>query len=78
MRRTRVLTAVLVLAAGLLSGTPPALAASAPRTALAADTYTWKNARIDGGGFVPGIVFNRSERKRSPTSGPTASRRRYD
>jgi hypothetical protein len=30
--------------------------------ALAADTYTWKNVRIDGGGFVPGIVFNRSEK----------------
>jgi hypothetical protein len=29
---------------------------------IAADTYTWKNARIDGGGFVPGIVFNRSEK----------------
>ncbi|MGW2034235.1 WD40/YVTN/BNR-like repeat-containing protein, partial [Streptomyces sp. NPDC001811] len=62
MRRTRILTAVLALAAGLLSGTPPALAGPAPRTALAADTYTWKNARIDGGGFVPGIVFNRSEK----------------
>ncbi|WP_435228827.1 cellulose binding domain-containing protein [Streptomyces sp. Tue6028] len=71
MRRTRILTAVLALAAGLLAGTPPALAADAPtatgspdtaRTALAADTYTWKNARIDGGGFVPGIVFNRSEK----------------
>ncbi|MEV0691115.1 cellulose binding domain-containing protein [Streptomyces sp. NPDC050388] len=64
MRRTRVLTAVLTLAAGLLTGGPPALAAGAPEpaTALAADTYTWKNARIDSGGFVPGIVFNRSER----------------
>lgn len=62
MRRTRILTAVLALAAGLLAGTPPALAASTPRTALAADTYTWKNARVDGGGFVPGIVFNRSEK----------------
>ncbi|MFJ4326523.1 cellulose binding domain-containing protein [Streptomyces tricolor] len=62
MRRTRVLTAVLALAAGLLAGTPPALAAPAPRAALAADTYTWHNARIDGGGFVPGIVFNRSEK----------------
>ncbi|MFI5569055.1 cellulose binding domain-containing protein [Streptomyces sp. NPDC051740] len=64
MRRTRVLTTVLALAAGLLAGGPPALAAGAPdpATTLAADTYTWKNARIDGGGFVPGIVFNRSEK----------------
>ncbi|MEU6143739.1 cellulose binding domain-containing protein [Streptomyces sp. NPDC047081] len=63
MRRTRILTAVLALAAGLLVGTPPALAAGgAARTTLAADTYTWKNARIDGGGFVPGIVFNRAEK----------------
>lgn len=28
----------------------------------AAETYTWKNVRIDGGGFVPGIVFNQKER----------------
>jgi len=64
VRRTRILTAVLALAAGLLAGGPPALAAGAPEpaTALAADTYTWKNARVDGGGFVPGIVFNRSEK----------------
>ncbi|MEU2054266.1 cellulose binding domain-containing protein [Streptomyces bungoensis] len=62
MRRTRILTAVLALAAGLLAGTPPALAAAAPQAAVAADTYTWHNARIDGGGFVPGIVFNRSEK----------------
>ncbi|MFJ9114564.1 cellulose binding domain-containing protein [Streptomyces sp. NPDC102394] len=62
MRRTRILTAVLALAAGLLAGAPPVLAASTPSTTLAADTYTWKNARIDGGGFVPGIVFNRTEK----------------
>ncbi|MET7479599.1 cellulose binding domain-containing protein [Streptomyces sp. NPDC005648] len=63
MRRTRILTAVLALAAGLLAGTPPALAADHPaKTSLAADTYTWRNARIDGGGFVPGVVFNRSEK----------------
>jgi hypothetical protein len=31
-------------------------------TNAAADSYTWKNVRIDGGGFVPGIVFNRSEK----------------
>jgi hypothetical protein len=62
VRRTRILTAVLALAAGLLSGAPTALAADPPSTKIAADTYTWKNARIDGGGFVPGIVFNRTEK----------------
>ncbi|GAA2249509.1 xyloglucanase [Streptomyces ruber] len=65
MRRTRTLTAVFALAAGLLAGGPPALAATGDEPAqvpLAADTYTWKNARIDGGGFVPGIVFNRTEK----------------
>nr|WBO82589.1 cellulose binding domain-containing protein [Streptomyces sp. SBE_14.2] len=64
VRRTRVLTVVLALAAGLLAGTPPALAAEPdiPPVSIAADTYTWKNARIDGGGFVPGIVFNRTEK----------------
>jgi hypothetical protein len=41
VRRTRILTAVLALAAGLLAGTPPALAASTPKVTLAADTYTW-------------------------------------
>ncbi|WP_035735609.1 hypothetical protein, partial [Glycomyces arizonensis] len=25
------------------------------------DTYTWRNAAINGGGFVPGIVFNETE-----------------
>ncbi|WP_105970142.1 cellulose binding domain-containing protein [Streptomyces geranii] len=63
MRRTRILTAVMALAAGLLAGSPLASAApSAAEVTLAADTYTWKNARIDGGGFVPGIVFNRAEK----------------
>ncbi|WP_062644037.1 cellulose binding domain-containing protein [Streptomyces maremycinicus] len=63
MRRTRILTAVLALAAGLVAGSPPVLAADgSPRTAPAAESYTWRNARIDGGGFVPGIVFNRKEK----------------
>jgi hypothetical protein len=63
VRRTRILTVSLALAAGLLAGSPPtALAAKTPKAAAAADTYTWKNARIDGGGFVPGIVFNRTEK----------------
>ncbi|MFI1504317.1 cellulose binding domain-containing protein [Streptomyces sp. NPDC020597] len=63
MRRTRILTAVLALAAGLIAGSPPVLAANgSPKATPAAESYTWKNARIDGGGFVPGIVFNRKEK----------------
>ncbi|GGX72029.1 xyloglucanase [Streptomyces minutiscleroticus] len=63
MRRIRILTAVSALAAGLLTGGPPAPAsADEAKAPIAADTYTWRNARIDGGGFVPGIVFNRTEK----------------
>jgi hypothetical protein len=29
---------------------------------LASEPYTWKNVQIAGGGFVPGIVFNPTER----------------
>ncbi|WP_338702198.1 cellulose binding domain-containing protein [Streptomyces sp. Q6] len=66
-RRTRLLcAALLALTAGLLTGHQSQAAESpSPKatstTRIAADTYSWKNARIDGGGFVPGIVFNRSE-----------------
>ncbi|MER5704587.1 cellulose binding domain-containing protein [Micromonospora sp. NPDC002296] len=38
------------------------VAPSAPAAAAAAEPYSWKNVRIDGGGFVPGIVFNQTER----------------
>ncbi|MGW3405052.1 xyloglucanase, partial [Streptomyces zhihengii] len=37
-------------------------ARSASQAAAADPSYTWKNVRIDGGGFVPGIVFNRTEK----------------
>ncbi|MER5306277.1 cellulose binding domain-containing protein [Streptomyces sp. NPDC002773] len=68
MRRTRHLLAGLALTAGLLAGAAPAVTAAptpaAPPAAPAAapPSYTWKNVRIDGGGFVPGIVFNRAEK----------------
>src|SRR5690349_14956985 len=35
--------------------------AGADRSAAAAETYSWGNVEIAGGGFVPGIVFNQSE-----------------
>jgi hypothetical protein len=31
-------------------------------SAAAADPYTWKNVQVEGGGFVPGIIFNQTER----------------
>lgn len=37
------------------------LAASAGVQAVPSEPYDWQNVRIDGGGFVPGIVFNRTE-----------------
>jgi xyloglucan-specific exo-beta-1,4-glucanase len=40
------------------AGRPPA----ADAAAAAVDTYAWKNVRIDGGGFVPGLIFNRTEK----------------
>lgn len=33
-----------------------------PAAAASAEPYSWKNVRIDGGGFVPGIVFNQTEK----------------
>src|SRR5688572_19123418 len=44
------------IAGGIFVGCGTLLAGSA-----LAQTYTWKNAQIVGGGFVPGIVFNETE-----------------
>ncbi|RYY01718.1 MAG: cellulose-binding protein [Gammaproteobacteria bacterium] len=37
------------------------MAVSIAASAASTETYNWKNVRIDGGGFVPGIVFNQKE-----------------
>ncbi|WP_433825087.1 cellulose binding domain-containing protein [Actinoplanes sp. CA-015351] len=52
-----VATAVTVV----VSGPPFTSAAALLQQAAPAEPYTWKNVRIDGGGFVPGIVFNPGE-----------------
>ncbi|MEU7905585.1 cellulose binding domain-containing protein [Actinoplanes sp. NPDC049118] len=65
MRRPFIILAVAALLLGATTfvaqaaGRPPAAGAAA---AASADTYAWKNVRIDGGGFVPGLVFNRTEK----------------
>ncbi|MFG1757941.1 cellulose binding domain-containing protein [Micromonospora echinofusca] len=63
MRRSYVgaVVSALVVAAAVVA--TPFTAAGAPTaTAAAAEAYAWKNVRIDGGGFVPGIVFNPTEK----------------
>ncbi|MDX3228510.1 xyloglucanase [Streptomyces sp. ME19-01-6] len=58
--------AALALVGGLLTAAAAPAAArpddtrSKPTAGLAATT--WKNVRVDGGGFVPGIIFNRKEK----------------
>ena len=59
MRRTAIGAAVTALLAGAVA---VALAPTTTASAAAADPYTWKNVRIDGGGFVPAVVFNPGER----------------
>ncbi|MEV8510050.1 sialidase family protein [Actinoplanes sp. NPDC051475] len=41
---------------------PAGQAVPRPEPAVRSDTYAWKNVRIDGGGFVPGLVFSRAEK----------------
>ncbi|MEU2239099.1 cellulose binding domain-containing protein [Streptomyces sp. NPDC018338] len=64
MRRTRHLLAGLALTAGLLTAAAPSVTAAptAADPAATSASYSWKNVRVDGGGFVPGIVFNRAEK----------------
>jgi xyloglucan-specific exo-beta-1,4-glucanase len=59
MRRTAIGAAVTALLAGAVA---VALAPTSTASAAAADPYTWKNVRIDGGGFVPAVVFNPGEK----------------
>ncbi|GIG90298.1 cellulose-binding domain-containing protein [Plantactinospora endophytica] len=64
MRRSLASSLAAALAAGAVAVVAQvAVSPSAtPASAAAAEPYSWKNVRIDGGGFVPGIVFNPTER----------------
>lgn len=54
MRRALAGALAIILTAGLMTQPNP--------VADAAEPYTWSNVEIAGGGFVPGIVFNQTER----------------
>jgi xyloglucan-specific exo-beta-1,4-glucanase len=55
---TRLLTATLTVGTLLVVEQGPAAPAPAQ---VVAEPYTWQNVEIAGGGFVPGIIFNRTE-----------------
>jgi hypothetical protein len=57
MRRKLLGVLAVVLAACFATGVE-----ASPVTAAASDPYTFKNVQIAGGGFVPGIIFNQSQR----------------
>ncbi|GAB3223197.1 cellulose binding domain-containing protein [Glycomyces halotolerans] len=62
--RKRRLRLVGLLAVGALTATAAVVQATAhsqEADALQEETYSWDNAAIAGGGFVPGIVFNETE-----------------
>ncbi|MEV1288006.1 cellulose binding domain-containing protein [Micromonospora sp. NPDC049679] len=54
--------AAVVAAASVAVAVQAAVVVATPAAAAAAEPYSWKNVRIDGGGFVPGIVFNQTEK----------------
>ncbi|MEO3813543.1 cellulose binding domain-containing protein [Sphaerisporangium sp. B11E5] len=57
MRRKLLGLLAIVMAACFTAGLK-----APPVTAAASDPYTFKNVQIAGGGFVPGIIFNQSQR----------------
>lgn len=62
MHRARRITALFAaggFTAALMSG--PAVLAAPPSDPAPAPGYTWTNAEIVGGGFVPGLVYNETE-----------------
>ncbi|MHB8285124.1 MAG: xyloglucanase [Caulobacteraceae bacterium] len=47
----------------ILAGVAAAAFAAPPAASLSAPTpYVWRNVKVGGGGFIPGIVFSRAER----------------
>jgi xyloglucan-specific exo-beta-1,4-glucanase len=55
------LTAIGLVAA-VTAGVNAASVATAPTAAAASTGYTWGNAEVVGGGFVPGIILSQTEK----------------
>ncbi|MBB4960827.1 cellulose binding domain-containing protein [Micromonospora polyrhachis] len=55
-------TAVAVATGAVAAAAQLIIGPSTSASAAVVEPYSWKNVRIDGGGFVPGIVFNQTER----------------
>jgi hypothetical protein len=62
MRRKIASAAAAILAAATVVVALQAVGSSTTASAAAAEPYSWNNVRIDGGGFVPGLIFNRTEK----------------
>jgi photosystem II stability/assembly factor-like uncharacterized protein len=58
------MTLALATAAGTWIGTgaPSTAAPPAAQVRASGPAYTWRNVRVGGGGFIPGIVFSRVEK----------------
>ena len=52
----------LVLAATMLLGVTPCTNKVANATTNLTEKYTWNNVQIEGGGFIPGIIFSKVEK----------------
>ncbi|WP_035748845.1 cellulose binding domain-containing protein [Glycomyces sp. NRRL B-16210] len=61
MNRSRAVGILTVGAVTLATAAVATLTAHSQEAPAQAETYTWSNAAIAGGGFVPGIVFNETE-----------------
>lgn len=58
--RIQLLTAIVI--ATTVAPSLTRLAAAADAAAAQAEAYSWRNVKIGGGGFIPGIVFSRAEK----------------
>jgi hypothetical protein len=62
MRRRRLIAATTAALAMLAAGVVALVVTGPAASAAAADPYAWKNVQIGGGGFVPSVIFNQTEK----------------